>query len=197
MKFILSIFLFVFGTTTVFGQNFDKYAKKARKNFDVTDAEIYTIDRATFYRHYGIVDTEKYGDSLYHVSFPENYLYNKEGKQIYIQFLAKGTTYMPLACNETYDSDLVKLFEHSNKEEVPKVIDSLNMDWVKSNVSPLYGDNRDDVADYHLYVYFPAGMSLLFKRFYPYYEELIIKVRHYQSIGTDIKLYFILMPVKG
>lgn len=194
MKYCLSVALLLLVSTILHAQDFEKFAKKAMKRFGVDKSEIYSVNRRDFCLQYGKVDTQS---ASCDIAFPENYLYNTTGNRLLIEFISTGATYLPLACNETYSGDLGKIFDDTSAKERVKMTDSIDMSWDEANTKPVFIDNRPKNAQYHLYVYFPAGYAILYKRIYPYYKELISKVRHYQAEGKDIKLYFVLMPLKN
>lgn len=163
------------------------------KRFGVEQNEIYSVSRKDFCLKYGEQDTQS---ASCDIAFPENYLYDNTGHRIHMESLMSGATYQPLNCYQTFSADCGKLFDDTCTQERVKVVDSIDRSWDIANTKPIYTDGRSGDAQYHLYVYFPAGYAIIFKRFYSYYDELISKVRHYQAEGKDIKLYFVFVPLK-
>lgn len=193
MKHLLSLTVLLLASMALHAQNFEKYAKKAMKRFGVEQNEIYSVSRKDFCLKYGKIDTQS---ASCDIAFPENYLYDNSGKRLHIESLKSGVTYQPLNCYQTFSADCGKLFDDTSTQERVKVMDSIDRSWDMANIKAVYTDGRSSDAQYHLYVYFPAGYAIIFKRFYPYYKELMTKVRHYQAEGKDIKLYFVLIPLK-
>lgn len=191
MRFALSVLLLCITITTSYAQNIEKKAKKFMKKFGLEQCEMYHISNKTF--------AGKYAKGGFY-NFPINYLYD-EGKQVTFITLRTEKVYPPFTYFQTMAKDLDTIMLLSVVDSVGDnaqayrsiVVDSLNISWAFENIKPVFNDDRNNKGRYKFVIYFPLGMSVFYKKIYPYYDDLIKKIKQYKS--KDVELFFVLVPM--
>ncbi len=183
MKRTLSLLLLCFIVASSYAQNLEKKAKRFMKKFGLEEHDLYYVSHKDF--------VLQYADDGGYLIFPYGYMYTGEGKMLKVKNVKSGGMYSPFKCFQTMSKDLQRLCSTADTGNIPVIIDTISNVWHKKHVKAVFDGIEESHTTYDLYIYFPVGMGVLYKKTYKEYQHLIDEWRNHK----EVKLYFILTPI--
>jgi hypothetical protein len=178
---VLLPFMLVAAVTSFAQSNCPVNAGRFMRKMQLRNEEMYYVSKGDFFRKYAQADKT--------LEFPCNEIYNRDGRLVLIE-AGQGKRFPLLTCFQLFASDLDS-FMHEAKF-YKHVTDTSGNAWMKQHVKQAYDTPEQTPGAYNFVLYYPAGMPMVRKR----YAALVKRIRYYQQQGQDMRIYFVLVPVR-